>query len=358
MFNFEARYWIYLRCSPIICIADCLSIVIRLTVYGSVVLARVVPISFRDRLHLVVHNRFIGHSEDDEAEGVAEVGRMTWLRWLFFIFGTLTPAIKLLSFTGMPWTKAWGVMFLVSFLIVEILVVLSWIGGRRGSPLHENLDPAKLISIKARLNALDRILFLLASITHALLLLCIAGDLWPNVDNELSEYSERRRGPLRRMIVHGGAATTKSSLVVLIFTVPLFAYFAVSEYRKGSIGKAVYLTLYSLLLAMASGCYIIITVGFNKWLMIDIVCVLGSIILAFALYTILGVLCSEYRTVAENLMLTSIDEDQSHPPNETDRDGRLVLVSFLYTVVFCMLWYAFRYDPTGTVNPKWTGVFG
>jgi hypothetical protein len=29
----------------------------------------------------------------------------------------------------------------------------------------------------------------------------------------------------------------------------------------------------------------------------------------------------------------------------------------LYTIALSVLWYAFRYDPVGTVNPSWTGVF-
>jgi len=50
---------------------------------------------------------------------------MTWLRWLFFVLGTLPQAIKLMVMSGVPWTKAWGLMLLSSFLLVEMLVVFS-----------------------------------------------------------------------------------------------------------------------------------------------------------------------------------------------------------------------------------------
>ncbi len=55
-----------------------------------------------------------GQDEDDEAEGVQSIERMTWLRWLWFILGTLPPAIKLFSMTGVRWEQAWGLMFLSS----------------------------------------------------------------------------------------------------------------------------------------------------------------------------------------------------------------------------------------------------
>jgi hypothetical protein len=31
---------------------------------------------------------------------------------------------------------------------------------------------------------------------------------------------------------------------------------------------------------------------------------------------------------------------------------------FFYSTVLCVVWYAYRYNPEGTVNRGWTGVFG
>ena len=33
------------------------------------------------------------------------------------------------------------------------------------------------------------------------------------------------------------------------------------------------------------------------------------------------------------------------------------LVFFHTNLIVCMLWYAYGYNPEGTVNPGWTGVF-
>jgi hypothetical protein len=48
---------------------------------------------------------------------------MTCLRWLWFILGTLPPAIKLMSMSGVRWEQAWGMLFLSSWIINESLII-------------------------------------------------------------------------------------------------------------------------------------------------------------------------------------------------------------------------------------------
>jgi hypothetical protein len=55
--------------------------------------------------------------DEEEAENIQSLEKQTWLRWVFFLVGTLGPAIKLAAMQGIPWTKAWGMMFLGSFLM-------------------------------------------------------------------------------------------------------------------------------------------------------------------------------------------------------------------------------------------------
>jgi hypothetical protein len=31
---------------------------------------------------------------------------------------------------------------------------------------------------------------------------------------------------------------------------------------------------------------------------------------------------------------------------------------FLVNLAVCAAWYSLKYDPEGTVNPEWTGIFG
>jgi hypothetical protein len=126
-----SRYRTYLRCSPIFCAADALSIVSQLAV---LCLYQKQP--FLEAVGMVLHERFNAdeHSagqqavlhddnEEEEAETVYSIEAMTWLRWLWFILGTLPPAIKLMSMSGVRWEQAWGMMFLTSWIINESLVI-------------------------------------------------------------------------------------------------------------------------------------------------------------------------------------------------------------------------------------------
>ena len=91
-----SRYQTYLRCSPFICAADMLSIIMRLLVFT---LYQRLPT--REALGVLLHERFNNsdyiwgqrrrslnlqapptNSEGDEADGVQSLERMTWLRWL------------------------------------------------------------------------------------------------------------------------------------------------------------------------------------------------------------------------------------------------------------------------------------
>lgn len=49
-------------------------------------------------------------------------GNLTFLRWIFFVIATLPTTISLMAMGGVPWTKAFGIMFLVSFVVIEIVV--------------------------------------------------------------------------------------------------------------------------------------------------------------------------------------------------------------------------------------------
>ena len=92
--------------------------------------------------------------DDEEAETLHSLETMTWLRWLWFILGTLPPAIKLMSMRGVPWEQAWGMMFLTSWIINESLTIYAAThhtfftisrGGRISWPGFEQMD--KVISI-------------------------------------------------------------------------------------------------------------------------------------------------------------------------------------------------------------------
>ncbi|KAG4430217.1 hypothetical protein IFR05_014303 [Cadophora sp. M221] len=124
-----SRYRTYLRCSPILCAADTLSIVTNLAV-----ICAYQKRSFIEAVAITLQSRFNDDARDvpeevleefHDIEGVQSLEKMTWLRWLWFILGALPPAIKLMGMGGIPWEQAWGLMFLTSWTINEGLTVFA-----------------------------------------------------------------------------------------------------------------------------------------------------------------------------------------------------------------------------------------
>jgi hypothetical protein len=65
-------------------------------------------------------------------------------------------------------------------------------------------------------------------------------------------------------------------------------------------------------------------------------------------------LCSRYPILSINVLLVPEEIRGARPPS-----GAVWAFSlFILTLLVCTLWYCFRFDPTGTVNPGWTGIFG
>jgi hypothetical protein len=187
----SARYRIYLSSSPIICLADALSALVRL-----VTISLYFKTSPLKASHLVVFEWSATVTSGEEEE--KEPQNHTWPRWLFFVMGPLPAAIKLASFTGLPWTKTWGMIFASSFLVIEFITLLSrsnvselnetvlkmmglWDRTTNAPVEPEKIDEATCQSYKyisKRLNIFDRILFALSQLSHGALLVWAVNKLW------------------------------------------------------------------------------------------------------------------------------------------------------------------------------------
>lgn len=76
-------------------------------------------------------------------------------------------------------------------------------------------------------------------------------------------------------------------------------------------------------------------------------------------HIVLGSLFIHYPGLgAKLLMRVSTDSATSSDSQEINHSGVLWFLGFIYNITITVLWYAYRYDPQGTVNQGWTGVFG
>jgi hypothetical protein len=75
-----------------------------------------------------------------------------------------------------PWTKAFGAIFLTSFVMVEVLIILSWLYEDYGA-VPEAHDAEKLKKTKDKLSEIDDWLRVTARVLHGVLLVWAAVDI-------------------------------------------------------------------------------------------------------------------------------------------------------------------------------------
>jgi len=120
-----------MRSLPFICLADILSI------FSKVGYRRwTLGISIRKCVRIVIDEKFGTHEE------VLVFARSSWLRWLFFILGPMPQAIRLASFRGTFGTQFFGFSYLLSWLLTEILGLISarTVGQNAATTDHVNFE--------------------------------------------------------------------------------------------------------------------------------------------------------------------------------------------------------------------------
>ncbi|CAG8983013.1 hypothetical protein HYALB_00003592 [Hymenoscyphus albidus] len=121
--GFSGGYRFYLASSPIVCLADTISTTIRMLIirlFPRTSEAKSCALLIQQRLQIPIPTK--GGNPTDGRVKILQ--NAPWPQLIIFVIGTLPAAIKLCSFSGTPWTTVWGMMFLVSFLgnkIIELI---------------------------------------------------------------------------------------------------------------------------------------------------------------------------------------------------------------------------------------------
>jgi hypothetical protein len=119
--------------------------------------------------------------------------------------------------------------------------------------------------------------------------------------------------------------------------------------------------------AIFGGFFMFIFFGFDAYSMISIyegplrfLILRESILFAASVFSVLVFvwavkkLCSLNPRLGEALLVSS---GEGSPP-AVDIGALYSLTLCIANIVLCVLWYWLKYNPEGTVNPSWTGIFG
>ena len=361
------KYRAYLRALPIFCAFDAAQLLICLAlspIFSSI------PI--RKALSQMMKARY-GKSLKDI--GGSEGVRQMILRWIFFVFGTLGPGLKMAAMKGITWTKAWGMIYLGSFLIFELAILLFRRSIRRErsltsvaeddtpdevplqrigrvstpSPEEDTLEaiPVQLTGISRSLN---RAFYRLAAFSHSLVLVWAAYDLW-RLRVSLQSRSDHTSDFMEPALYLLYISCVLAGYFCLIFSFGLVCNAVMGGEEAGSkIGIAFILCL--------EGIVTIIVTGVGKksdgTLLLDMVLLMVLLGGPLVVFILVRLLCYSFPNLGKTL-LGGDREGDTHPQ---DYEPFWILTLFLVSLLVSIMWYRFRYDPAGTVNPAWTGIFG
>ena len=352
-----SRYRTYLRSSPIISFLDALAFLLRV-LFTSCLL----HVSISRAFKTTIRERY--KNIEDASEGIQSLEKQTWLRWVFFIVGTLGPSIKLMAMQGVPWTKVWGAMFLFAFLVIEAAALFarrsitssdySSLPGINGQATQSEIERQVIQGFET----METCAFCVGLMAHFAVLVWAFFDVWLL---RSSAYNPGTTGKVDSLIsllfitYVGNIAIFCPPLTILA----LFSTYASLqlEHPTRSYGRKLSERAcigFLVICALAVMGIFIFAMYKDHSLVVDCFFFDISLVCAPSFVFIVKKLCRLSPVLGETLMVASREENSA----DVDDGAVLSLTFCISSIVLCLLWYWLRYNPAETVNPTWTGVFG
>lgn len=275
---------------------------------------------------LLLDMRFSDAESEENGESTfREVEKLTALRWLFFLVGTLPPAIKLAAMEGVLWTKSIGMALLASFLFIEIFIVVGGWVERRGIELEDIPTNPRLA---AALLHIERGIVILSLMLHALLI------SWVHYKVYIQDKSVSAKPAMSIFFASLGGFL----ILVLLGKTLFFAYPARFLVFKRT---ALCLATVSLIYTVYKVHVGMMTAFMVFWTFSGI-----AIISVFGIMPFLVI----FRSLGRGLLIL--------PGDDIDFVGSFAFSFFVWSLAYLILGYGIIYDQSNTVLPSWTGVFG
>ena len=284
----------------------------------------------------------------------------------------LGPAIKLTPMQSVPWTKAWGMMFLCSFLLFETMVYTRRNDGYVIVAQDTLLDRQAQRHMK-NFSAMDHKVFNIGIVLHIALLLWAIINIWSLRGIHYhdvyfqQEWPEQHRELLWPASLMPPAAALGALFVVFssITTLALFYGLWITAYDSLWISDdtwsvKAYVILTRIFMSFFTSCLFVIEAldiaptGYLVGLPILVV-LIGAVPLAML---VVLWLCRKLPELRKKLLLGPASNVKNGPWFNLEISNLGNLMFFLANLAVCVAWYSLKYEPEGTVNPRWTGIFG
>ncbi|GMF76543.1 unnamed protein product [Aspergillus oryzae] len=342
----------YIRASPVVCAADMVQFIAFVLLGFSPD-----PQVWLRNVKFELRERFEGESgaKDREAAENAII-----IRWILMIMGAYVfQVIKLVAMRGVPWTQAWAMMFVISILFGEILILLVHFlnlddGSTSTPPLWRSyrfsnaVDHIGLIAISLqfaisygslyifvhKMNDLLRYKGLPDYVNFTILVIFIGVSLSPSFPGYW-RYNVRLFTKLLR----------PHDLHIYETTVPLN--------HGGEIGATKRYWLYSL------GCFAIISFSLTPYLITQISDIVHVGVEWIWIWVVLSLnVCVILWGLANKLPMSINGKKIGRLCRVNSFSSAQSVVLCFLTFLASILCYGCVFDPSGTENPDWTGVFG
>lgn len=328
-------YTPYLRTSPIDCIADATWIIFYAPV-GSLFSRS----AAKELLYDMLNRRF---SEDKEvASGESSNKTIASFRWLWFLVSGLPQLIKLMAMSEVTGCQAIGLMFAISFVVVEVLLAFEqWSKSRRPilvQPNHNDRTGVYLSMFMGLTMGVSILLLWKESV--AILDIIILG----RTESQPKHHWEK----FARSIV---AALVALSVVACVTYVPYRMYTLNRRWTGFSFDRKS-----DAVLTMGMF-FIFFQIGIMKdrkeqqpyvehrWY--------------FLLLIPFWIAATTFVEIVQSGRYIWAIWRQDRPRKFfTDVALALAMLWVSYHVVGSVLWFRYVFDDRGTVNPRWTSVFG
>ncbi|KAE8318169.1 hypothetical protein BDV41DRAFT_523635 [Aspergillus transmontanensis] len=342
----------YIRASPVVCAADMVQFIAFVLLgfsHDPQVWLRNVKFELRER--------FQGESGAKDRE-TAENSII--IRWILMIMGAYVfQVIKLMAMRGVPWTQAWAMMFAISILFEEILILLVHFlnlndGSTSTTPLWRSykisdaLNHIGIIAISLQFTISYGTLYIFVlrmsdllrykGLPNYIYLTIVLIFVWISLSPLLPVF----RRYIKRLFIK---SSRPHDLHIYEATVPSSPGYELAATKRH--------------LHYSLGCFAIISFSLTPYLITqvaDTVYVGGQWIWMWVVQSL--VVCIILWGLANKLPMSIDGKNIGRLCRVNSFSSAQSVVLCFLTFLASILCYGCLFDPSGTENPDWTGIFG